>query len=286
MFGYIHIHRPELKIREYDRYRAYYCGTCRDLKEHYGLRGQMTLSYDLTFLGLLLSALYEPREQRAVTRCLVHPLSAHRMLRNEYTAYAAAMNIQLSYQKAVDDVLDEASLRGRAMAVISKSNYRKIVNLYPRKAKTCARCLKEIRAIEKANDPDIDKAAGCFGTLFGTIFVYREDDIFATHLYRLGFFLGKYIYLLDAYDDIEKDLSSGNYNPLISIWNSDHEHFDERCEALLRMMIAEAASAFEALPVLRDAELIRNILYAGVWGTFYMRRKKRQEENRPGKEKV
>lgn len=268
MFGYITINKPELKIREFERYHAYYCGLCRDLKRDYGLRGQATLSYDLTFLGILLSALYEPEEKTAYTRCVPHPLSKHLMLQNRYTAYAAAMNVLLAYHKARDDRYDERSLKGNAMSALLKSNYRKIVKQYPVQAKAAALGIRKIRRLERTGTDDMDACAGCFGEIFATVFAC-EEDVWAPYLRRLGFYLGKYIYLLDAYDDIEKDLKTGNYNPFRNKWNTDHETFDEDVRALLTLMISESARAFEALPVLRDAELIRNILYTGVWGRFY-----------------
>ena len=80
MFGYISVNKPELKVRDFDVYHAYYCGVCRDLRADFGVTGQMTLSYDLTFLGILLTALYEPDETQETTRCLIHPLTKHPMM--------------------------------------------------------------------------------------------------------------------------------------------------------------------------------------------------------------
>ncbi|MBR0172456.1 MAG: hypothetical protein IJQ21_06660 [Lachnospiraceae bacterium] len=279
MFGYITVNRPELKIREFERYHAYYCGVCRDLRAGYGLSGQMTLSYDLTFLGILLTSLYEPREKQRATRCLIHPLTKHPMMRNEYTAYAAAMNVLLAYHKALDDRADGPAVRGAAVSAILSNNYRKIVNQYPRQAAVTKRGLKVIRRLEAENNMNEDACAGAFGKIMACLFT-PQDDVWKPYLYRLGFYLGKFIYLLDAWDDVDSDIRTGNFNPFKNERNNDKIVFDAYCENLLTMMISEAAKAFEALPLLRDAELLRNILYAGVWTRFRTKTKHGTPTNR------
>ena len=267
MFGYITVNKPELKIREFERYHAYYCGVCRDLRADFGVTGQMTLSYDLTFLGILLTALYEPDETQETTRCLIHPLTKHPMIRNEYTAYAAAMNVLLAWHKALDDRADEQSVRGTAISVILSNNYRKIVKQYPRQAAAAKRGLKIIRRMEAENNMNEDACSGVFGKIMACLFT-PYDDVWKPYLYRLGFYLGKFVYLLDAWDDVEHDIRNGSFNPFINERNNNSIDFDAYCENLLTMMISETAKAFEALPLLRDAELLRNILYAGVWTRF------------------
>ena len=123
MFGYITVNQQELKIKEYNRYRAYYCGLCKSLRERHGIAGQMTLTYDMTFLAILLSGLYEPDSCSGLERCLVHPCRKHKILSNEYTAYAADMNILLAYHKCMDDWLDDKSLWKLSYARLLKKRY-------------------------------------------------------------------------------------------------------------------------------------------------------------------
>lgn len=101
--------------------------------------------------------------------------------------------------------------------------------------------------------------------MLAEIFVCREDA-WASDLRQMGFFLGKFIYLVDAYEDIEKDAVSGNYNPFMTI--KDHENFDSECQNMLMMQMAECCRAFERLPIVQDAGILRNILYSGVWAKF------------------
>ena len=267
MFGYIGINKPELKIKEFERYHAYYCGVCRDLKKNYGLTGQMTLSYDLTFLAVLLSGLYEPEETVAKTRCVLHPAVPHDMIRNEYTAYAASMNVLLAFHKALDDRRDEHKLRGAAVSSVLLDAYKKAATRYPKQERAVKHYLSQSHKVEAENNMDEDLCAGHFGRIMGALFVMK-DDVWKPYLWRLGFYLGKFVYLMDAFCDVEQDIKTNAYNPLRDEYEDPEIDFDEHCEQLLRMMIAESARAFEALPVLRDAGLIRNILYSGVWNKW------------------
>ncbi|MBR0091653.1 MAG: hypothetical protein IJP92_08135 [Lachnospiraceae bacterium] len=273
MFGYITVNKPELKIREFERYHAYYCGVCRDLRALFGPVGQMTLSYDLTFIAVLLTALYEPKQHAEYTRCVIHPVQRHPMLRNDYTAYAAKMNLLMAWHKAEDDVIDAGSAKGKALEALLRRGYRKIVKEYPVKCKLIRQRLKRIRQMEREESTDIDAVAGAFGEIMAEVLVMRKD-VWEPYLHRLGFFLGKFVYLMDAVDDIEEDLKKENYNPLKDIWNNDNEHFYERCRVMLTMMMEQTARAFEALPVLRDAELLRNVIYSGVWVRFEAKQKR------------
>lgn len=132
MFGYIAINKAEMKFKDYDMYHSYYCGLCKRLKENYGRSGQLTLSYDMTFLIVLLTGLYEPETSTDTTNCIAHPFEKHTTRTNEITDYAAAVNLILSYYKSRDDWDDERKKRGlpplrfsRAISGRSGNNIRK-----------------------------------------------------------------------------------------------------------------------------------------------------------------
>lgn len=265
MFGYIAINKAEMKFRDFDIYHAYYCGLCKDLKERYGRSGQITLSYDMTFLIILLSGLYEPPTGDSVRNCVAHPFQKHAARTNEITQYAADMNIVLSYYKCLDDWTDEHKKKAWINSRLLRSKVKQIEKTYPEKVKLIRDTLAQISACEKENEQDLDKMAGLFGEIMAEIFVWKQD-IWKDSLHRMGFFLGKFIYLMDAYEDIEKDAVSGNYNPFMTI--KDHENFDSECQNMLMMQMAECCRAFERLPIVKDAGILRNILYSGVWAKF------------------
>ena len=110
MFGYVLVNKPELKIRDFEKYRSYYCGLCHALRERHGIRGQMTLNFDMVFLALLLCGLYEPHSTRMRQRCIAHPLEKHEIRSNEVLDYVADMNILLAYHNLRDDWQDDRNV--------------------------------------------------------------------------------------------------------------------------------------------------------------------------------
>lgn len=262
MFGYVNVYGPELKMKDFYKYKAYYCGLCKTLHEKFGRTGQMTLSYDMTFLIILLNSLYETEMLQTKDRCLRHPVKTHDSLRNEITEYVADMNIALSYYHLLDNWEDERSLLGLAGSAVLKRDYKKISSKYPRQCRVIRESLERLHEAEKRKETDLDLVSRYFGELMGEIFVCKEDAWEET-LRKTGFFLGKFIYLLDAFDDLKQDIEKGNYNPLIPI--CEEEGFDRKCEDMLAMMMSEAAREFEKLPCLTDIDILRNIIYVGVW---------------------
>lgn len=275
MFGYIIVNKQEMKFKEFDLYRAYYCGFCQELKKYYGKRGQLTLSYDLTFLIILLTSLYECNSKENNCKCIAHPFEKHPTRINEFTKYAADMNILLSYYKCEDDWLDEKKISRKAISSLLKGKIRCIREQYPEKAELMHQRLEQIHECEKKNTENIDEIAGYFGDIMAEIFAVRQDE-WEKELRRIGFFLGKFIYLMDAYEDIEKDEKNGNYNPFLRIYH--REEFERDCEQILTMMMAECSKAFEKLPLLEHIEILRNIVYSGVWCRYEMVKAKRNEK--------
>ena len=262
MFGYVLVNKPELKIKEFEKYRSYYCGLCHALGERHGQTGRLTLNYDMTFLIMLLSDLYDEEETVGEGRCIVHPVQKHTSCRTAATDYCADMCLLLAYYKCQDDWNDEKKVSARASMAALKGRAEKIAAQYPQKADLIAKKMNMLTIVESAKDLPMDKVAKVFGEIMAEVFVYK-DDVWKEDLYRLGFFLGKYIFLLDAYEDIEKDLKTGDYNPFREICRN--ENFDEQVLNMLLLMIGECTDAFERLPLVENVEILRNILYSGVW---------------------
>ena len=135
--------------------------------------------------------------------------------------------------------------------------------------------LDELGELEKAGETDVDKMSGIFGHIMEEIFAYRQDE-WERSLRRMGFYLGKFIYLLDAYDDVEEDVKKGNYNPFSKDYTI--KGFDDRVKSMLMMMMAETCREFEKLPIIKYGDILRNILYSGVWCRFEEVSRKRREE--------
>lgn len=277
MFGYIIVNKAEMKFKEFDVYQSYYCGICRDLKRKFGVCGQMTLSYDMTFLAILLTGLYEPQTTRGSAKCMVHPLERHVTRSNVFTEYAADMNILFAYYKCQDDWEDERKIGKLLFGRLLEGKSKKLRQAYGEKIRRIAGLMREFSEAEGSGHADIDTLGGLFGRVLGEVMAVREDE-WAESLRRLGFFLGKFVYLCDAYEDVELDRKKGRPNPLKERY--EEVDFEEECRTILTLMISECCREFEKLPVLENAEILRNILYSGVWGRYEVVRERRHADSR------
>lgn len=272
MFGYVVVNKPELKIREFEEYRAYYCGLCKALKERAGASGQMSLSYDMTFLAILLSLLYESEEKECQSRCVVHPFTKHRMKRNTMINYVADMNLLLTMYKCKDDFADEKNLVKACYGTVLYGAVKKIQTTYERQSKQVEIYMAELAELEKEKVYDIDKLSGCFGHLLEEIFVIKQDE-WEPYLRKIGFYIGKFVYIMDAYDDLAKDKKKRCFNAFVE--REQETDFDEWVKQLLLMNVAQFAREFEKLPIVENVDILRNIIYSGVW-TRYEEVKKRR----------
>ncbi len=276
MFGYISINKSEMKFKDYDIYHSYYCGLCRRLKELFGRSAQLTLTFDMTFLIVLLTSLYEPEEKLETVRCIAHPLEKHPARMNEFTSYAAAMNLIFSYYKCKDDWMDERKLKSRLASILLTPKMKTLKERYAGKMSATASRLQRLSDLEQQQEENLDVMSGIFGETMAELFACRQDEWEAA-LRRMGFFLGKFIYLMDAYEDVEKDLKTGAYNPLKKEFKENPD-FAGSCKTLLTMMMAECSREFEKLPLVLYTEILRNVLYSGVWSRYTIITAKRQEK--------
>lgn len=278
MFGYININQKELSDENKKIYQAYYCGLCRKLKEIAGRKGQMLLNYDMTFLVLLLTGLYEAESEKQEFICGLHPMRKRTSFINDVTEYAADMNIILSYQNFEDDWKDERSYTKKAFAKMLGKDYDRIMKKYPRQVAAVETYMEQMGEAEKRGETNIDVMAGLNGTMLGEIFAWK-DDMWAEELRCMGFYMGKFIYLMDAYEDIEEDRKKNTYNPLVKLEAESGKDFDTLSRLMLTSMMSECAKSFERLPILLHAEILRNILYSGVWCKYEYNRLKKQKKN-------
>ena len=149
MYGYIRAYKPEMRFREYDIYHGCYCGLCDELHKRHGAAARWTLSYDMTFLILLLTGLYEPAEEKAERRCIAHPFHKSLHIQSEITAYAADMSILLFRDKCMDDWNDERKITRRAAAEMFRKSYRRIQAQYPQKCKAVQAQLDLLHQMEQ-----------------------------------------------------------------------------------------------------------------------------------------
>ena len=272
------VRKDELKFREFDRYRGYYCGLCRAIGRRCGSVCRMALSFEMTFLAMLHTSLYEPETSGEMRRCALHPLSKRLMLANEAIDYCADLSALVSYYDLRDGWEDERRADRLAESALLKKAAMRAGGRLPGKRDAVLRYVKALHEIEARDDQNLDAAANLTGEMLAELYAWK-DDVYARDLRELGYYLGKFIYLCDCYEDVERDIKKKNYNPLIS--RSTNAAFAEDCEQMLSDMMARAAMAFERLPLLEDAEIMRNILYSGIWQRFEIageRRKAKKEQ--------
>lgn len=277
MFGYIYINQQELEEDRKKEYQSYYCGLCQVLRKSTGVKGQMLLNYDMTFLILLLSGLYELTDREEMFVCPLHPGRKKRAYINEASQYASDMNVLLSYHNLLDDWKDDKNYPKHVMSVMLKKDYARISRKYPRQTRAVENYMRQLHMLEKKSEQNIDAVSGLTGEMLGEVFAWR-DDLWAEELHCLGFYMGKFIYLMDAYEDLEKDRKKKEYNPLEELHNNNPDDYETLSRLLLTSMMAECAKSFERLPILMHADIIRNILYSGVWSRYeYLQAKKNKK---------
>ena len=211
MFGYVMVNKLELKVKDFETYQAFYCGLCERLKKRHGLSSGFLLTYDMTFLAILLSSLYEEEEKKEEWhRCIMHPTEKKRVIYTEFIDYASDMDLLLCYHNLMDDWIDEHDYKKLLLARSFEKRYHEVASMYPRQRKAIKKYINHLHRCEEENNQNLDCASGFTGKLLAEIFVYR-NDIWEQNLRQVGFFLGKFIYLMDAYEDVFEDKKKNNY---------------------------------------------------------------------------
>jgi len=272
MFGYVKPKAADLLVKEYDFYKATYCGVCRAMKRHTGALSGVTLSYDSVLLALV-RMLYLPDGAFATEkkRCIAHPLKKRPMLKeNEALVYTARAFAILAYYKMRDDVSDDGVCRGVLLAPV-----RPILSGGVKKASLpdlnalCKQKLDAISALEAECTPSVDMPAELFGELLGELFAYGMEGRERTAPYALGFHLGKFIYAADAAEDYDADVKGGKYNPYAMIYGKEGLTDENRATIKTALLLEcnKIAEAVEFLPFGTRAtieNIVKNIVYLGL----------------------
>jgi len=270
LFGYVIANFEKLTIEEKQHYQACYCGLCKALKNQCGAISRITLTYDMTFLVLFLTALYKPNTAIKSGRCLTHPFKPRQYWKNEITDYAADMNLLLAYYNLLDNWIDDRKVLSLWKAKLFQKQYQRIAVQYPKQYAVIDNCLNELSELEKSGELNPDISADCFGRLMGEIFVWQEDES-AKKLRAFGKALGKFIYILDACLDLKDDIKKERYNPLVAISSANFKD-------ILNLLMGECIEKYKLLPILQDKNLIDNILYSGIWTRYEVEKRKQTKE--------
>ena len=262
MFGYVNINRKDLDENRQKRFNSVYCGVCRRIREQSGSFSRLGLRYDIAFLSTLLMSLYEPEEVSGANACHFHPITKRPWVDNVYIRYGADMNVALACYKAQDDWHDDNKLSAKWLSGVFGKQMGRIEEKYPRQCGAIAACIAELSRLERENCPSPDETANCFGRLMAELFV-MEEDFWSPTLRELGFHLGRFIYLLDAAVDFDRDKKQGKYNPYLAMGMETADW--SRWEDYLVLTMAKCTECYERLPLVQDKDILDNVLYSGVW---------------------
>lgn len=280
MLGYVIPEKSELKLREYEIYTGYYCGICKYIGETYGQLPRMALSYDAAFLALLLAGPDQEPDDPRQEHCAIHHIKYKTIVRNRAIEYAGDVMLILAWHKLMDDARDESKLYAKATVAFLKKHYGKLQERYPCLCKKIEAGIEELSNLEKEHCDSIDRVAEPFAKIMADIFgegvsrLYGDgaDDLHSTFT-DIGYHMGKWIYLIDAVDDIEENLRSGAYNPLIYRFSYDEasettEDFRRRTDEQLRFnlfqYLAVVGETVERLEIKKNSAIIDNVIYLGM----------------------
>ena len=270
MFGYVKACKPELKIKEYETYKAVYCSLCKKLGKSYGLLSRFTLSYDFTFLALLNMSLKDDCDGFERKRCAFNPLKKCNYCKNlDAIDMPAAAAMIMLYYKILDNIVDERGFKKFKYWCIKplfSRAHKKAAKKYPKIEESVAEYIASQSALEKANCTSIDEAADPTAKVMEKILTLCSDDEMQKRvLQRMGYCLGRYIYLLDAAVDLPEDTKKGGYNVLKNV---DESEIKQRIKQQLYFCTNEAARAFELLDIKKYKTILGNIIYLGLEETF------------------
>ncbi|MBC8060647.1 MAG: hypothetical protein H7Y18_08270 [Clostridiaceae bacterium] len=274
MFGYVTACKMELKIKDFEKYKAYYCGVCKAIKVNFGNLPRLALNYDMTFLAILLDSFEESSCKYVRQRCIAHPVKKRVVIiENSSLDYAAFCNVALVYYKLLDNVKDDNSAKSKVYSFFLK-NYLKgsKVELIPT-MQFIEKSLNQLSFLEsEPKGKTLDEFCDPFAELTAFIISsFYKDKEFYEDLYKVGYNLGKWIYLIDALDDLEKDMKEKKFNAIDKSFNEDDLPYEEfykkienRIDFVLVACAAKCDESLKGLPIKKNLDILNNILKYGL----------------------
>ncbi|SUQ47529.1 hypothetical protein CNEONATNEC26_01578 [Clostridium neonatale] len=283
MFGYVTPLKAEMKVKDYERFKCYYCGLCCHIKNNFGNVPRAFLNYDMTFLGLLLDGLSADEIKVKKHLCALHPSMKKIIIDdNEALSYAAAINIALVYYKFIDDVNDDDNLKSKFKAALLSPYQKKFSTSIIEINNKIRKCLNDLSLLEKnKNFTCIDEICEPFSKLVGIVlkeypFNLKDDsNELRETLYQLGYSIGKWIYLIDALDDLKSDIEKNKFNPLNYLYikdNLDYNRFMESIKQRVQFTILNCGYTcmenLNKLNLTRNKDIIFNIIELGLMDKY------------------
>ena len=265
MFGYLQIHKDELKVKEYEAYKSVYCGLCKQLGRDYGFLTRLILSYDCTFYAILLMSLKRSCTGFSYGRCKFNPLKKCKFADCKDNAYskASALSVISAYYKVVDDIDDSGFFKRIALKIAKPffgRRQKKAARRFPEIEIIVSEMMKNQKAAENDELVTIDKAANPTAKMISDLAALEGgNDLQKRVLSEFGYQIGRWVYLIDAADDYEKDKKSGNFNPFIKADINDKDYIN----SVLSQSLARAYDAYNLLDIIDFKPIIDNMMLYG-----------------------
>lgn len=272
MFGYIRPAKERLNAHDEELFQAVYCGLCHELGRKYGFSARFVLNFDFTFLAILLSEAGAPACTSC--RCIAHPCKACCVMAHTASLEVAAdHSIVLAWWQLRDHIKDHGLLKSlpyRLAALFLRSAYRKASRCVPEFDASVQRHLSDLAAREREHCASLDQAAEPFAALMADIAAVAPDELHRRVMAEIFYHLGRWIYLVDAADDLKKDFEAGYYNPLRYRYGLTDGTLDEKTQqevALsLDLSVHRMASAYALLERGVWSNILDSIFYESLYG--------------------
>lgn len=267
MFGYVRPILDQLSTQQREAYRSVYCGLCHTMGRRHGWPTRFTLNYDFTLLALLKCSCVEGKS--VCLRCPVHPLRKPRAcLCGEPMETAADESLILTWYKLGDDIADHGVIGGlpaRILRRMFRRGYRKAAQARPEFDRSVCREMEKLHTLEAQRSPQLDRAADTFARILSA--AADDCDMPCSDkraMEQLLYHLGRWIYLVDAWDDLEDDRKCGRYNPLDSRFSGHAKEERDYIETTMTHSIRMIQAAANLLEFGEWSQITENILCSGL----------------------
>ena len=266
MFGYLQIQKSELLVREYDAYKSVYCGLCRQMGRDYSFLTRLSLSYDCTFYAMLLMSLYRSCSGFDNGRCRFNPLKkcSYAHCEDKSLSKASAFSVISVYYKLIDDIRDSKFFKRIIVRLIKpffSHWHKKAKKNYPGLEGCVEKMMQMQNEVEQSENPSIDAAAHPTAVMLsGVLMLEAKDEITKRVLGEFGYHIGRWIYLIDAADDYEKDIKNGGFNPFAS---AEAQNVKETMNNTLNQCLARAYDAYQLLNIKDFKGILDNMMLYG-----------------------
>ncbi len=268
MFGYVNV-SEKIDDGQKGLWQTFMCGLCFSTKELFGNLPRMFITNDINFFNVLFHSVENVDVELEKSRCFSHPVKKRIILKQtELTRKLSIANIILTYFNIYDDVIDGGGLKKKTALSEYKKPYKKAKKMWAEMDEAIALRYEQLRQLEKDGCDSVDKVSHCFATLSQDFCKLVLGGNCSEHAETLCYNVGKWIFLIDALDDAEKDLKKHNYNPFVSCYNvssmGELKPFLDEISFLMFAVLNRIAQSFNDLNLTKYVCVLKNVLFESI----------------------